>query len=84
MVITAGISVVRMAWLPAVGGLLIGALIGAPVVAVEPASEQAQFFESRVRPILAKHCFKCHAKGAQSKGGLQLWVIVGGTYLQTI
>jgi len=34
--------------------------------------EQVAFFESRVRPILVESCGKCHARGEQSKGGLQL------------
>ena len=35
--------------------------------------EHVEFFESKVRPLLAEHCYACHsaAKG-KSKGGLQL------------
>ena len=35
--------------------------------------EQVEFFEAKVRPLLAEHCYACHsaAKG-KSKGGLQL------------
>lgn len=29
------------------------------------------FFESRIRPVLIKHCYECHA-GAKTKGGLAL------------
>ena len=32
--------------------------------------QQRLFFESRIRPLLVRHCFKCHANG-QKKGGLQ-------------
>src|SRR5262249_20207598 len=33
--------------------------------------EAVQFFESKVRPLLADHCFKCHGPSKQ-KGGLRL------------
>ena len=47
-------------------GLLILALAGldAPAfaaVTVEPTAEQAAFFESKIRPILADNCYKCHS-----------------------
>src|SRR4051812_19806594 len=32
-----------------------------------------QFFESRVRPVLSEHCYRCHSAGAEKlKGGLRL------------
>ena len=34
------------------------------------ANESEHFFESRVRPLLAKHCFECHRE--TKKGGLRL------------
>src|SRR5689334_2317500 len=39
--------------------------------AAEPTREQAEFFEKKVRPLLADNCFGCHseAKG-KKKGGL--------------
>lgn len=31
------------------------------------------FFESRIRPLLAEHCYECHSAGAKKlKGGLRL------------
>ncbi len=41
--------------------------------AAEPTPEQAQFFESKVRPVLSSKCYKCHAvEQGKSKGGLTL------------
>ncbi|MBI1916217.1 MAG: DUF1549 domain-containing protein [Planctomycetes bacterium] len=38
-----------------------------------PTSEQVRFFETRVRPVLVEHCYKCHSAQAKSpKGGLLL------------
>src|SRR5690349_1687748 len=42
---------------------------GAPLPAATP--EQAEFFEKRVRPILAERCYSCHGAQLQS-GGLRL------------
>jgi mono/diheme cytochrome c family protein len=36
-----------------------------------PSAEQARFFESQVRPLLAEHCIKCHGPRKQ-KGHLRL------------
>jgi len=41
-------------------------------VAAEDAGD-VQFFESRIRPVLAEHCYECHsAEADKSKGGLLL------------
>ncbi|MES2707058.1 MAG: PSD1 and planctomycete cytochrome C domain-containing protein [Verrucomicrobiota bacterium] len=50
--------------------------------AVVPA-EEAEWFETRVRPLLAEHCLECH-DGKKQKGGLRLdsragWEKGGGT-----
>ena len=34
-------------------------------------ADSVEFFESRVRPVLATHCISCHGPKAQ-KGGLRL------------
>ena len=39
----------------------------------EPTSEQLEFFEKRIRPVLADNCYECHSAGAKKiKGGLVL------------
>lgn len=41
--------------------------------AAEPTPAQAAFFEGKVRPLLAKHCYECHASTSDKvKGGLLL------------
>jgi cytochrome c553 len=57
-----------------IGIALLGCLVqGAAARAAEPALEGVEFFEKKVRPVLAEHCFKCHAADAKKiKGGLLL------------
>jgi hypothetical protein len=40
--------------------------------AKKPTPQAVQFFESKVRPVLATHCFKCHGDVKKPKGGLRL------------
>src|SRR5205807_4064930 len=41
--------------------------------AAEPTPAQLQFFENRIRPVLAENCYKCHSVQAEKvKGGLLL------------
>ncbi|MDO8538890.1 MAG: PSD1 and planctomycete cytochrome C domain-containing protein [Opitutaceae bacterium] len=50
-------------------------LLHAAAPALKPAMSPAdlQFFESKVRPLLAQNCYKCHSKEADKvKGGLML------------
>ena len=54
---------------------LLGAARAGAAVAAAPAisPEDLQFFEARIRPILADHCYKCHSREADKiKGGLML------------
>ncbi len=37
-----------------------------------PSAEAEKFFESKVRPVLAEHCFKCHGDIKKPKAGLRL------------
>ena len=42
-------------------------------VTAEPTKEQLDFFEGKIRPILAENCFKCHSiERGKSKGELTL------------
>ena len=41
--------------------------------AASPTPEQLEFFESKIRPVLAEHCYSCHSEKAEKvKGGLKL------------
>ena len=55
-------------------GALTAVLLGcAWLPAAELAPEQAQFFEQKIRPVLAEHCYECHSARAEKlKGGLYL------------
>lgn len=37
-----------------------------------PTPQQLDFFESRIRPILAQECYECHSAATKQKGGLVL------------
>ena len=41
-------------------------------VAVEPTAEQIEFFETKIRPVLAENCYTCHSAEKKIKGGLRL------------
>src|SRR5579872_564979 len=44
-----------------------------PIRASEPTSEQLEFFEKQVRPLLSERCYKCHSTRSEKlKGGLYL------------
>src|SRR6186713_3198600 len=46
------------------------ALISSARAALAP--EGVEFFESRIRPVLAQDCYECHRTGGKKKGGLVL------------
>src|SRR5438876_2513735 len=49
------------------------ALVPPTAHAADPTPEQSEFFEKRIRPVLADQCFKCHSATAKKvKGGLLL------------
>ncbi|MCA9270057.1 MAG: DUF1549 domain-containing protein, partial [Planctomycetales bacterium] len=55
--------------------LLVATLLGfalAPTIAAGGetlSGEDREFFEQKIRPVLAKHCYECHAAGAKEIGG---------------
>ena len=38
----------------------------------ELTTEELKFFESKIRPVFAEYCYKCHSAEEKIKGGLQL------------
>ena len=41
--------------------------------AAQPAAEQIEFFENKIRPLFSEHCYSCHSEKAEKlKGGLRL------------
>jgi hypothetical protein len=52
---------------------LASASLCSAAFAAEPTLAQLQFFENRIRPVLAENCYKCHSTQAEKvKGGLLL------------
>src|SRR5580658_7639782 len=37
-----------------------------------PVASNSDFFETKIRPVLATNCYSCHASSAQSQGGLRV------------
>jgi hypothetical protein len=51
----------------------VASLIGGSAPAATLSKAQSDFFENKVRPVLADHCYKCHSTKAEKlKGGLLL------------
>lgn len=56
---------------PALGLWLCLAMLAGRVGTAD--DRRASFFETRIRPVLVKHCYECHSSGsAEAKGGLKL------------
>jgi hypothetical protein len=41
------------------------------VSAAGPDAKDIEFFEAKIRPVLAKHCYECHSAAAAAKGKLK-------------
>lgn len=51
--------------------LALSAILGGQSFAAST-PQQLEFFESRIRPILAQECYECHSTATKQKGGLVL------------
>ena len=58
-------------------GLLLAAQSAAASAPALSESEKLAFFETKIRPVLAKHCLNCHSGSVQARGGLRLDTRVG-------
>jgi hypothetical protein len=82
---TAGTEMTMTSWLKITAALLVGLVISTSAGAEELSSKEVEFFEKKIRPLLSKHCYKCHsAQSDKSKGGLVLdsvegWMAGGDT-----
>ena len=54
--------------------LIFTTWIAAAIISVSASTaDDVEFFETRIRPVLVKHCYECHSSGsAEVKGGLLL------------
>lgn len=55
--------------------LPLALLVAAPFAAHAQTRDEAaqlEFFEKKVRPVLAEQCFNCHSANTNSKGGLRV------------
>lgn len=50
----------------------LGIAVMATLAFAEPSVEQVEFFEAKIRPVFADHCYPCHSAAEKIKGGLRL------------
>ena len=48
-------------------------LAGAAALGAEPDRKGLDLFETKIRPMLVKHCYECHSAAAAAKKNLQGW-----------
>ncbi|MBM4012579.1 MAG: DUF1549 domain-containing protein [Planctomycetes bacterium] len=51
-------------------------ILGSPCVGAALAPEQIAFFETKIRPVLARHCYECHSAEALRAGTLKAGLMV--------
>jgi hypothetical protein len=51
---------------------LLAIFAAVPIHAQPSTASSADFFETKIRPVLANNCYACHASSAQSQGGLRV------------
>src|SRR3981189_3155197 len=56
----------------ALAGLFLLAAFSWDASALEPGADGIEFFEKKIRPLLADNCYKCHSTAQKKKGGLLL------------
>jgi hypothetical protein len=57
----------------ALASVLVFAFVDQVWSADEPDRARVEFFETKIRPVLVKHCYQCHSSDSKSvKGGLML------------
>ena len=44
--------------------------------AQSPAAKGIEFFESKIRPVLVEHCYRCHSEAAKKKGKLKAGLLL--------
>ncbi len=71
-------------WSLRLAALVCWMACAARAVELTPTAEGLEFFEKKIRPLLAERCYKCHsAAGEKIKGGLRLdsreGLLQGGT-----
>ncbi|MEJ7640008.1 MAG: DUF1549 domain-containing protein, partial [Singulisphaera sp.] len=59
---------------PQLSSLGLVLILSAPALSAPPDAAGIEFFEKKVRPVLAEHCYQCHSAEAKKglKGGLAL------------
>ena len=60
-------------------GLLLvvaGGAVAPPMVSAAPTPDQIAFFENKIRPVLAQHCYQCHSAEALRAGKLKANLLV--------
>jgi hypothetical protein len=60
-------------WFVCIAASVLGLVRTSLVCAATSSSEQLEFFEKKIRPVLVQHCYQCHSSGAKKlRGGLLL------------
>jgi len=49
--------------------LVTGLMTGDSLLRAESSAERLTFFESKIRPVLVKHCYQCHSRESDEIGG---------------
>jgi len=61
-----------------IGGFLVAGMEPSRIFAAESSTDGIDFFEKRIRPIFASHCYECHGAASAKKNGALLLDTVEG------